>query len=104
MNQTDELMEELNLDLVDQLRSMRRDGRPVPDLLREVLLQTHPQPPVGVLLMRYIRKAFHLNLGQASPVFGWSADGTGELDDSRIDDLIGRAIETTRQQWSAELD
>jgi len=50
-------------------------------------------------LVKQIRAAFNLSLGQASPIGGWAPDGTGELSDSRLDSLLVPAIESTRSSW-----
>ncbi len=51
------------------------------------------------LLVQYFSEAFCFSDGQAYPIFGWLPDGTGELKDSDIDDLLTRRINQARSNW-----
>ena len=54
-----------------------------------------------VTVIEYMRRAFLLSLQQASPIAGWSADGTGELGDSQLDELVMPEVVMNRQQWDS---
>lgn len=53
---------------------------------------------------KQMRAAFNLSLAQIIPIGGWSPDGTGQLDDSRLDSLLVPAIESTRSSWEWECE
>jgi hypothetical protein len=86
-------------EVVSILRSMALDDRRPSEMLRTILSH-HP----GEVLDRnffyqYFAEAFGFTEGEASPLFGWLPDGTGELQDSNIDYLMTKRIQKTRSVW-----
>ena len=78
--------------------------------LREVYEQTHSAAAVvkaiagsgsGFFLdwAKQMRAVFCLSLSEVKPIGGWEPDGTGELDDTRLDALLVPDIENRRNQW-----
>ncbi len=51
------------------------------------------------IFYQYFMDAFCFTEGEASPLFGWLPDGTGELKDSHIDYLITRRIQKNKSVW-----
>ena len=94
-------MEELNRAILYHLRAMARKGDTVPQMLREIIQRLAPAKPHKVTVIKYMRKAFALRLQQAGPIAGWSSDGTGELQDSRLNELIMPEILKNRQEWDS---
>ena len=74
--------------LIELLRSQHRDGRTSADLLR--LLDDRGLDMVES--MDHFRIAFGLDSYDVAPIGGWFADGTGELNDAAVSDLLDRAI------------
>src|SRR4051794_14524082 len=50
---------------------------------------------------KQMRAAFDLSLAEVKPIGGWSPDGSGELDDGRLDALLVPAIESRRGSWES---
>lgn len=46
-----------------------------------------------------MRAVFNLSLPELKSIGGWSPDGTGELDDARLDAVLVPAIERLRDSW-----
>ncbi len=61
-------------------------------MLRELSQALGPTDGHKLVLIKYARKAFDLSLQQASPIAGWAADGTGELSDSRLDEILAPEV------------
>ena len=94
----DEAMEELDREIVRQLRLKAVQGANPSRLLRDVIDQLSPLLPHKVTLIRYIREAFCLSLQQASPIGGWEADGSGELSDANLDAFVQVEIVKNRAE------
>lgn len=91
-------MEPLDPLLLDQLRQMARRGQTPSGMLHHLLCRLVAVPD-KITLVRYMREAFSLTLRQASSLFGWSPDQTGEIKDDQLDFLIHRAIQENRTRW-----
>ncbi len=94
-------MDELNPAVVHRLRDMARHGASVPQMLREILRSLAPERPHAVTVIKYIRDAFRLSLAQAKPIAGWFRDGTGDLQDAQLDELVMPEILKNRQKWDS---
>ena len=92
-------MEELNPVLLRHLRGMARKAESPSRMLREVVENLTPDRPHKLTLIKYMRDAFCLSLRQASPIAGWAPDGSGELDDLKLDDFIRPEIDKNRPMW-----
>lgn len=84
---------------LEQLRDRYRNQVSPSELLREItrLLGGEQYHPLD--LVANLRAAFALGLADASPIGGWSPDGTGELKDAQIDGFLTPAIEKNRTLW-----
>ena len=94
------LIDEIPETLIATLRVMAREGAPPSSLLRMILLSVAPEAIVPPLLVRYFSKAFCFTEGQAYPIFGWRPDGTGELNDEKIDCLLSKRMQQTKAEWN----
>jgi hypothetical protein len=94
-------MEPLNVELVQRLRTLARNGSTPSQIARELFRHVDLDPHPRLTALKYLREAFALSLRQVSPVGGWSADGTGELTDAQLDVLLQPEIEQMRAQWNA---
>lgn len=94
-------MEELNPVILLRLRGMARNGDTPSRMLREIIDRLAPAIPHKITLIKYMRAAFCLSLQQASPVPGWAPDGSGELNDSRLDGFLVPEIIKNRPSWES---
>jgi hypothetical protein len=85
-------MGDFDEELVTRLRALAIKGAKPSEMLRELRLALGPIEGHKLALIKYARKAFNLSLQQASPIAGWAAEGTGELSDSRLDELLAPEI------------
>jgi hypothetical protein len=92
-------MTEINKDIVGQIKVLARKGASPSRILHQLVELVPPGPAQKVALIKYMRAAFGLTLEQASPIAGWSTDGTGELKDTRLDELIAPAILDAKAHW-----
>jgi hypothetical protein len=75
-------------------------GRNPSDLLRAIRSQ-HPDETLDRnIYYQYFTEAFCFSEGEASPLFGWLPDGTGELKDSNIDYLMTKRINKNKNAWN----
>src|SRR5436190_16350874 len=93
-------MEHVDPAVVHRLRELAQDGRPVPELLREVARRLSPQVLHPLTLAKYMREAFGLSLLEVKPIGGWSWEGRGELSDDQLNDLVMPSIVAHRDRWS----
>jgi hypothetical protein len=96
-------MEHLHPEIIDQLRAMARNGDSVPHMLQQLARRLGPQTPSVLTLAKYLRAAFGLSLLDVKPLGGWSADGTGELSDSQVSELILPEIMRHRREWDHKI-
>jgi hypothetical protein len=85
-------------------RSLARTGRRPSEILRTLIAHESSGGCEEVdrnLLVQYLSEAFCFSDGQAYPIFGWRPDGTGELNDAAIDELLVKRIQQTRSAWAA---
>jgi hypothetical protein len=92
-------MEELDQAVVLYLRSLARKGASASQLLRALKSKLAPEGPHKLTLLKCMRESFGLTLPEASPIAGWSADGTGELADKDDDAFVGPEIRRRRPEW-----
>jgi hypothetical protein len=92
-------MTSLEGELIDNLRSMARQGKQPSAMLRAIVLQLSPRTVDQLLLVRYFATAFFFTDGQGHPIHGWFLDGSGELQDPDIDRIMSRRIQQTRTDW-----
>jgi hypothetical protein len=86
------------------VRSLALTGRRLSEILRTLIAHESAGEDGEVdrnLLVQYFSGAFCFSDGQAYPIFGWSPDGTGELNDADIDKLLAKRIQQTQSQWAA---
>lgn len=95
-------MGECNRAIVGELHEMARTGDTASRMLRALLRRLAPEEGHPLTLIRYLRRAFHLTLQEASPIAGWAADASSELSDSQLDGLIDPAIRRHQQEWDRE--
>ena len=86
-------------EVVSLLRSMALEGRKPSEMLRTILSH-HPDEMLDRnIFYQYFAEAFCFSEGEASPLFGWLPDGTGELQDFNIDYLMTRRIQKNKNVW-----
>jgi hypothetical protein len=95
-------MESMKQALLDQMRTMARQGATVPDMLHELIRHHVSEPCHTVTLIQYLRAAFGLSLQQAAPLGGWLPDRAGELSDAALDELILPEIMSNRSRWDPQ--
>ena len=85
--------------VVHTLRTMALGGSKPSDMLR-VIISAHPsEMPTRTLFYQYFTEAFCFAEGEASLLYGWLPDQTGELKDSNIDCLLTKRIQKNREVW-----
>jgi hypothetical protein len=94
-------MEDLDPMIVHDLRKMAKKGLTPSQMLRAIVNKISPNVPHKLELIRYMREAFCLSLQQASPIAGWVADGSGELNDSGLDGFTMPEIAKNRRNWES---
>jgi hypothetical protein len=78
---------------------MALDDR-APSAMLRAILSHHPGEALDRnVFYQYFIEAFCFSEGEASPLFGWLPDGTGELKDSDIDYLMAKRIQKNRSIW-----
>ena len=83
-------------DLVALVRSLDGDGRRPSEILRTLIARERSGEVDRNSLVQYFSEAFEFSDGEAYPIFGWQPDGTGELNDEEIDELLTKRIQRTR--------
>jgi hypothetical protein len=86
------------------VRSLALTGRRPSEILRTPIAQESAGGDGEVdrnLLVQYFSDSFCFSDGQAYPIFGWRPDGTGEVNDDAIDELLAKRIQQTRSEWGA---
>jgi hypothetical protein len=96
-------MIELSSEIVSELRSMASEGMQVPAMLRMVLARLSSNQPSTILLILYMREAFHVPLKAVTPIGGWCQDVTGEITDDRLEEFVRPEIDKTRGLWEQGL-
>ena len=86
---------EVHPEIVAQLRAMWARGLSVADLARFLIERGLHEIPVKMCF----ETAFCLDYGDAMAIGGWLRDGTGELSDKQLRDLLAPRIELTRPEW-----
>ncbi|MGE3807189.1 MAG: hypothetical protein AB7K24_21205 [Gemmataceae bacterium] len=90
-------MDTIDYDIVAVLKTMGRNGTPVPTMLRHIL---HVQKMANNLQFgQYLMKAFGLELLQVKIIGGWSADGSGEISDSQLHESLIGFIKANEPIW-----
>lgn len=89
---TPDLFHDVNATLIADLRALRDGGAPWMDVVRLAA----GREPVPWRVMLAMRAAFGFEGGDVSCLGGWSADGSGELSDARIEELLARAAKRRR--------
>lgn len=74
--------------LVEDVRSMQRDGESPSRILRYLAARQLRD----VEMMSHFREAFGLSFHDVSCIGGWFPDASGELSDADIDRMLGTAI------------
>lgn len=92
----------LDSNLLEQIRDEYREHATPSDLLRRII-QLHAEPCHKLDLIANIRATFALSLNEASPIGGWAADGSGELNDEKLDRFLSEAIDQHRTGWDSKL-
>jgi len=89
---------------VAKMRTLARTGHRPSEILRTLIADQSSGEGGQVdrnLLVQYFFEAFCFSDGQAYPIFGWRHNGTGELSDAAIDELLAKRIQQTRSEWVA---
>jgi hypothetical protein len=73
--------------LVEKLRSMKKNGATIFELLEQIRFIHKEDPLIKPLSMKYFREAFGLSLPEVTPLGGWCGLG-GELSNEQISELI----------------
>jgi len=91
-------------EMIAVVRSLARTGRRPSEILRTLIARESSREDGEVdrnLLVQYFSEAFCFSDGQAYPIFGWRPDGTGELSDVAVDELLAKLIQRTRHEWES---
>lgn len=95
-------MEEIDQEIVQQLRRSAASGMLLSGMLRELISRIGLARAYPITLLRYVREAFDLSVGQAKPVAGWVLQltkcGDG-LSDEELDQFVMPEIMGTRFSW-----
>lgn len=75
-------------EVVVELRSMASEGCKPSELLKTILSHHPDEMLVKNVFCQYFTEAFCFTEGEASPLFEWLSNGTGALDDSKIDRIM----------------
>ncbi|HKI37174.1 MAG TPA: hypothetical protein VKA46_35295 [Gemmataceae bacterium] len=86
------MMLTLEQDHLSRLREQAGRGLAPSQMLRDLLSRINPEEPRSPVLAWYLMHAFGLEQHQVAAVFGWDPNGTGPLDDARLDELLARHI------------
>lgn len=86
-------------EVVSILRSMALAGRDPSEMLRTIIRYHTDEALDRNIFYQYFAEAFCFSEGEASPLFGWLPDGTGELQDSNIDYLMTKRIRKNKDVW-----
>lgn len=89
------------LEVVYDLRTMALRGSKPSEMLRTIVAHHSPEVVAPVVFYQYFKEAFCFSEGEASPLYGWRPDGTGELKDANIDYLMTRRIHKNRMVWGS---
>ena len=92
-------MNDFDPTIIERLRDMARQGDTAPQMLREVERRLAPFPPHFLTLVRYLREAFSLSVGQVKSMSGWLPNGFGELSDSELNEILMPEIMRNRDEW-----
>jgi hypothetical protein len=92
-------MNMLDAATLEELRDRYRNQATPSELLREIVRLLGARQCHRLDLLANLRAVFALSLAEASPIGGWSPDGTGELKDAQIDGFLIPAIEKNRSRW-----
>ncbi len=87
------------LEVVYELRSMAINGCKPSELLQTIISHHPDETLMKNTFCQYFTEAFCFSEGEASPLFGWLPDGTGELKDSNIDYLMTKRILKNKSVW-----
>jgi hypothetical protein len=86
-------------EVVAILRAMALPAGKPSEMLRKIV-SCHPSETLTRnVFYQYFTEAFCFCEGEASPLFGWLPDGTGELKDANIDYLMTKRIQKNRNVW-----
>jgi hypothetical protein len=92
-------MKEISEALVQELRRKASEGASVPDLLRLLHDRLGNEAAYSTTLAKYFMSAFDLPFRAVSPIGGWAPDSSGEISDSRIQELIYPEIMRKKPLW-----
>jgi hypothetical protein len=71
-----------------------------PSEMRRMVISRHTSDMLDKnAFYQYFIEAICFSEGEASPLFGWLPNGTGELQDSNIDYLMTRRIQKNKGIW-----
>jgi hypothetical protein len=84
---------------IEHLRDRYRNQTRPSGLLREIINLSPGGECHKLDLIANIRATFFLSLNEASSICGWAADGTGELNDEKLDRYLSEAIDRNRNRW-----
>jgi hypothetical protein len=93
-------MATLNPAILSELVSLARNGATPAQIMHRLVDRLPPADRHTVDLIRYMRQAFGLSLAQAKPIAGWAPNGTGELKDSRLNELLMPDIQANQGRWA----
>lgn len=85
--------------IIDQMRSLCSEQKPFSDVMHYLVDSVPQNQNNSITLLLYVREAFLLSLKEASPICGWKPDGSGEISDDRLNELITSAIHDNEPKW-----
>src|SRR3954463_15017594 len=83
-------------ELVALVRSLDGDGRRPSEILRALIAREPSSEGDRNLRVQCFSEAFEFTDGEAYPIFGWRPDGTGELRDPAIDEMLTKRMQRAR--------
>jgi hypothetical protein len=86
--------------IVSELVSLARDGATAAQIMHTLVQRLPAADQHTMDLIKYMREAFGLSLAQAKPIAGWAPNGTGELNDSRLNELLIPDILGNKGRWA----
>jgi len=88
-----------HVEVINSLRSMAINGKTPSEMLRKIVTDHPSEVLTRNVFYQYFLEAFCFSEGEASPLYGWLPDGSGELKDTNIDDLMTTRIQKNRMAW-----
>ena len=95
-------MQDLDPQIIRQLREMALEHRSISDMVRKILTMRDFSISGPIEVLRHFREAFGLSLPQGKPIADWLAYGGGESAEADLQTLVWPQIESHRCSWESE--